>query len=111
MIVAGTHDDMENPPNVPMIVGGLQRQPRKETLSDTMCTVATAFANALSPQPAQGPSVASTQSQTQSPNKIADVRIKNLEQLRYLNQLKEDGILSEEYCTQKDIVLKLNWLV
>ena len=26
MIAAGIHDDMDNPPNVPMIVGGLQRQ-------------------------------------------------------------------------------------
>ena len=27
MIAAGTHDDMENPTNVSMIVGGLQQQP------------------------------------------------------------------------------------
>lgn len=113
MVAVGTHSDMDSPPNVPMIVGGITQQPRRESFSDVMCTAATAFAKALSPPPAQCPQGPSSTSQTQSPNKTVDVRMKNLEQLRYLQQLKGEGILSEEeYLTQKQIVLKaLNRLV
>jgi hypothetical protein len=75
---------------------------------------ATAFVKALSPPPAQAPQGPSSNStQTQSPNKTVDMRMKNLEQLRCLQQLKEEGILcEEEYLTQKRIVLRtLNRLV
>ena len=113
MIATGTHDDMDTPPNVPMIVGGIQRQPQRESLTDVISSAATAFAKALSPPPSQSSASSLPQSTTQSPSKTVDVRMKNLEQLRYLQQLKEEGILTEdEYLSQKQIVLKsLNRLV
>ena len=41
-----------------------------------------------------------------SPAKVADVRMKNLEQLKFLQQLYEDGILSHaEFIEQKGIIL------
>ena len=44
---------------------------------------------------------------TCSPNKVADIRMKNIEQLRSLQRLREDGILTEEeFLTQKQIVLR-----
>ena len=43
-----------------------------------------------------------------SPSKVADVCMKNLEQLKFLHQLYEDGILSHtEFIEQKGIILDL----
>ena len=70
MVAAGIHYDMDSPPNVPMIVGGIQRHPEREAFSDVTCTAATAFAKALSTPPAQAPQGPSSNStQTQSANK------------------------------------------
>ena len=70
MYVANTHDDLDHPPNVPIITGSVQR-PHRESLSDAFSNAATAFAKAFSPQP----------------TKVVDIRMKNLEQLRCLQQL------------------------
>ena len=107
MYVASTHDDLDHPPDVPLITGSVKR-PHRESLSDAFSNAATAFAKAFSPQPA-----APLPTSTCSPSKVVDIRMKNLEQLRCLQQLREDGILSEEeFCVQKSIVLKsLNKLV
>lgn len=106
MFVANTHDDLDRPPNVPLIVGHVQRQPRRESLSDAFSNAASAIAKALSPPTTPSQS-------TCSPSKVVDIRMKNLEQLRCLQQLREDGILTnEEFLLQKSIVLKsLNQLV
>ena len=41
-----------------------------------------------------------------SPCKTVSVRMQNLEQLRALKQLQEDGVLTEEeYLAQKEIVI------
>ena len=79
MFVANTHDDLEHPPNVPLITGSVQRQTRKESLTDAFTNAASAIAKALSPP--------TTSSSTCSPSKVVDIRMKNLEQLR------EDGVL------------------
>lgn len=105
MFVANTHDDLEHPPNVPLITGSVQRQARKESLTDAFTNAASAIAKALSPP--------TTPSSTCSLSKVVDIRMKNLEQLRCLQQLREDGVLTdEEFLLQKDIVIKsLNKLV
>ncbi len=42
-----------------------------------------------------------------SPLKAADLRMKHLEQLRFLQQLMEDGIITrDEFAEQKETVLK-----
>ena len=101
MIIAKTHDSVEKPPNVPMITGLNSRQ-RTDSFSDAMSNAATAFAKALSP--VQSSSVPS--STVSSPSKTVSVRMQNLEQLRALKQLQEDGVLTEEeYLAQKEIVI------
>ena len=109
MIVAKTHDDKDNPPNVPMITGFAQSQ-RSENFSDALSNAASAIAKALSPPL---PSSSSALPARCSPSKTADIRMRNLEQLRALKQLFEDGILTEEeFLSQKEIVLQaLNKLV
>jgi len=46
-IIAKTHDDMDNPPKVPMITGSVQRQPRSESLTDALTSAASAVAKAF----------------------------------------------------------------
>ena len=111
MIVAKTHEDMDEPPKVPMITGATKISQPKESLTDAFVSAATAIAKVLSPSQA---SVSSADSQKVplSPGKKLDLRMKNLEQLRQLQKLFEDGILSqEEFDSQKKIVvLSLNHL-
>lgn len=103
MVAANTHDDLDQPPKVPMITGGIQQRPRKDSFTEAVTSAATAIAKAFSPTPAS----VSPLSTANSPRKTADIRMKNLEQLRCLQQLRQDGILTEEeFITQKEIVLK-----
>lgn len=116
MIVSGTHDDLENPPRVPMIVGHpLAKRPKHdESMTSAITSAATAIASALSPHPSNVPATPQHVSSSMppplvgiSPGKAADIRMKNLEQLRYTQQLMEDGILTpEEFVEQKKIILK-----
>ncbi len=84
MVVAKTHDDLDNPPKVPMMTGSIQKQPHRESLTDAFTSAATAIAKAFSPPPIQ-----SNHSDTMlrpdcvrcSPSKATDIRMKNLEQL------------------------------
>ena len=110
-IVSGVHDSDSQPPNAPMFTGGLQKQP-KESLVDAFAGAATAIAKAFSPKPLQDVAAAGHSVQF-SPGKKVDIRMKNLEQLRVLQSLMEDGILSrDEFTEQKHIVLQsLNNLV
>lgn len=111
-MVSGIHDDDSKPPNSPMFTGGLQKQP-KESLADAFASAATAIAKAFSPKPHSDDSATTGRSVHFSPGKKVDIRMKNLEQLRVLQSLMEDGILSEdEFSEQKRIVLQsLNNLV
>ena len=104
--MTGIHDDDSKPPNSPMFTGGLQKQPR-ESLADAFASAATAVAKAFSPKPHDGDGTTRERSVHFSPGKKVDIRMKNLEQLRVLQSLMEDGILSEaEFLEQKCIVLQ-----
>ena len=96
-----SHDDINNPPKVPMITGSVQKQPHRESLTDTFASTATAIAH--SQQSDASPSL-----QVRcSPSKTVDIRMKNLDQLCCLQCLWEDGILTEEeFLAQKQIVQK-----
>jgi hypothetical protein len=97
MVASNIHDDMEQPPKVSMITGGIQRQTRRDTLTEAVTSVATAIAKVFSTTPESNCS----SSTVSSPRKTADVRMKNLEQLRCLQQLRDDGILTtNEFITQ-----------
>ena len=106
MVISGTHDDLDNPPQVPMIIGAplpkRPKQDKQESMTTAITTAVTAFANAISPQPSYNATLSSSTSMGISPIKSADVRMKLLEHLRYLQQLLEDGILTlEEFMEQK----------
>ena len=109
MIIAGTHDDLDEPPRVPMITGAVPpKKQRQETLTDAIAGAATALAKAFGGSAIQTPttSAGNLNSVGISPGKAADIRMKHLEQLRYLQRLMEDRIISEEeFLEQKQIIL------
>lgn len=97
-----THDDLDHPPNVPMITG-VKHSKQKESLTDALTSAAVAVAKVFSPSSENSKPLPLSQF---SPSKKIDLRMKNLEQLRQLQQLKEDGIISpDEFHSQKKIVL------
>ena len=103
----GTHDSHDTPPTLPMFGPPPKRQ-KKEGFTDAMTNAAVAFAQAISPSVQDTPK---PQHQVQSPvvispAKSVDLRMKNLQQLRYVQQLFEDNILTqEEYIEQKRSIL------
>lgn len=108
MIHCGTHDDYNDPPRVPLITGATpnsKRQKNQKSVSDVFTDAARAVANVFSPTVAStscSPVVAAGI----SPGKTVELHSKNLEQLRYIQHLFEDNILSEiEFTEQKRIIL------
>lgn len=100
MIVSHLHSDRVSPPNIPAfgntrnISSG--RRSQQSAFSDA---ITGAFAEALRKDTSQPvtPTHASTAAAgtyNLSPAKIVDLRMKNFEQLQYLQQLYDNGILS-----------------
>ena len=110
MLVNDIHDSYDDPPNVPMINGNVSKIQKKETLSEIIAGAATTFVKAMCPPTSVPPPVTTTTTSCKSPvspGKSASVRMKNLEQLRYLQQLFKDNILTEnEYMEQKASILE-----
>ena len=115
-IVSGIHDDYDIPPDSPAFSTAAPKRARKETLSEAIGGAAVAIVKALKSDPNEmtgdnsqssgavcpgaqsGPGV--------SPGRAVDLRMKNFQQLRYLQQLYEDHILDdEEYIEQKRNIL------
>ena len=109
MVASGIHDDMEEPPQVPMITGITPKRAKRETLSDALTPLANAITKAFTGNQASSTpekSAVASQQYGISPAKVANVRMKNLEQLKFLQQLYEDGILSHaEFMEQKGFIL------
>ena len=108
MVASNLHDDLDTPPTIPAFVS-TPRKPRCPSLS-TAISGAAAFAKALgenSQQDSKGSgSVLSGPSVSVSPGKAVDLRMKNYQQLRYIQQLFDDGILTEAgYVEQKQNIL------
>lgn len=103
MVANGLHDDIEEPPNVPAFCSTPKRS-RQPSVSNAISGAAIAITKALGGTPQEDrPSGCRA---GVSPGKAIELRMKNYEQLRYLQQLLEDGILSQaEYSEQKDDIL------
>ena len=103
VIVSGVHESDDHPPNAPMFNGGILKQP-KESIVDAFTGAATVIARAIvNPKELQNEEHNPVRL---SPNKKVDIRMTNLEQLRILQNLMEDGILNQdEFAEQKRIEL------
>ena len=117
MISSNLHDDYDSPPDIPAFSGTTPKRPRKETLSGALTEVAVAITKAITSSSDTGREQASIppsnagvsfplSSAVVSPSKAVELRMRNFEQLRYLQQLFDDGILNEhEYSEQKQNIL------
>ena len=110
MIQCGTYDDYEDPPRVPQITGinsTKKKSEQSESLTEAITGAAVAVKNAFAsstPKPKTAEHTVTICGP--SPGKCIDLRLKNLEQLRLLQQLRDDKILSEaEFMEQKKIIL------
>ena len=100
MIAAGIHDDYDEPPDIPAF--SKSKRARKETVMDSISGAAVAIVEALQDKGKTTGTSAAPVSTGMSPGKCIDLRMKNFEQLRYLQSLLDDGILSEaQYAEQK----------
>lgn len=105
MMVNKIHESYETPPESPVFSGILPVIKKKESLTDVIAGAATAFAKAINPS-SDSKNESSCSTVPPSPEKIADIRRKNLEQLKFLQQLVDDKILTEtEFLEQKGIIL------
>ena len=97
MIHCGAHNGYDKPLAVPMFSGTQPKRPRRESLVDTIAESEAAFSNVFaSNSPAQSPTSSPTLSLGLSPGNSIDLRMKNLQQLRYIHLLLEDNILEQK---------------
>ena len=93
-----------------MITGKSSKRPKRESLSDSIAGAAMAFVNAMKPGVATDMDKSTSPGSNSvgiSPGKSTQLRMQNLQQLRYLQQLYEDNILSsDEFTEQKQLVMK-----
>lgn len=96
MLCSGVHSDYDSPPKIPAFFPPSPKKP-KESLSDSLAGAAVAVVQALKSDTKQSDdTVMPTPAGVGlSPAMAVDLRMKNYEQLRYLQQLLKDGILSE----------------
>ncbi len=89
---------------IPLITGTAPKRQKTDQLSNAFTDAARAVARAFSP-PATPE--ASTSAVGISPGKGVELRGKNFQQLRYLQQLYDDNVLTDtEYTEQKNMILE-----
>ena len=107
-MLANDIHDLENPPSVPVFCSTPKR-PRQESISCALSGAAIAFAKALGENPkGDGEGSRSTVSCNPtdvSPGKAVELQMKNYEQLRYIQQLFDDGVYLKQYIEQKQGIL------
>lgn len=97
MMASNLHDSIEEPPNVPAFGGDAGSKKRRISLSEAINGAAVAFSNICKNEKPPDSVVLTS---------AVELRMKNFEQLRYLQQLYDDNILScTEYTEQKQKIL------
>lgn len=106
MVVTKQHENLEEPPDVPAFSGSsIPKKTRRNYFQEAISGAAVTLADALKPKPDFLPQ---DDPRLLSPGKAVNLRMKNLEQLRYLQQLHDDNILtSDEYQEQKQAILAI----
>ncbi len=116
MIVNKQHEDLDEPPNIPLLTGGIKKIPRKETLSEAITGAACAFAKALTSREGDKPPLPGTPNGKSScvpsasagisPSSKARLSGEYIKQLKTLQELRENGVLSDvEFQEQKTYAL------
>ncbi len=108
MVSSNIHDTTEDPPNIPAFNGRLIKKPRQESITTAISGAAAAIAQVFSGTPSSPCSSTNTEAVRSgiSPGKAVELRMKYLEQLRYIQGLLKDNILTEnEFREQKESIL------
>ena len=126
MIEAGNHESTDDPPKIPAISGAVPKK-KKESFTEVLSNAAVTLAQAIKPaditvsgansslvvnqttppKPQQTTSnVSGNDGSGISPGRTTELRIKKLQELRELQQLLEENVISkEEFSEQKALVL------
>ena len=122
MIEAGNHESTYDPPKIPAITGAMPKK-KKDSIVDVISNAALTFAQAIKPTDitVSGANSSLIVNQTTppkplqtisnggngiSPGRTAELRMKKLQELRELQQLLEENVISkEEFNEQKALVL------
>ena len=100
MICSGIHDNYDTPPDIPAFSGTTPKKPRKDSLADALTGLLLHLqsfqcgSKGKDDSPKRSSSLPITTGV--SPGRSIELRMKNLEQLRYLQQLFEDRVVSEQ---------------
>ena len=111
MIVNQQHRDKDNPPNIPMIMGKPDKKSKKdfsESLADCAVAIVKALQAPVAPTTHTRPQSSSVQGFPDgiSPSKKVNLRSQYLSQLKTLQNLCDDGVLTQdEFLEEKSIVL------
>ena len=112
LIVNGLHLDTDKPPDIPIITGEPTKKRRKldpkqdESFTDVPKTAVTIFAEKFAPnQPAASPTSTSEPRAGISPASKAKLSSQYLSQLNVLQELRDKGVLSDEFGEQKRFAL------
>ncbi len=112
MIINKQHTDKDIPPNIPVIMGKIEKKSKKD-FSDTVADCAVAIVKALAPASASNQATCSyaTANAVQvlpdgiSPSKKVNLRSQYFSQLRTLQNLRDDGVLTQEFQHEKLAIL------
>ena len=104
MIVNKQHEDFEEPPNIPIITGGIKR-PKKhnDAISEVLCNAAVAITQALTPSKSNPSTSQKASSIGVSPSSKATLTNNYISQLKSLQELGEMGVLSDEEFMEQEI--------
>ena len=104
MVTANLHEDLDTPPTIPAFRSAPKRPRQSESFSDALSGAAVAIVKALGGETST--KCCDSPTSVYSPSKSMELRMKNFEQLRYLQQLFGDGVVTqEEYLEQKQSIL------
>ena len=104
--------DFNNPPNLPMITGKVSHKEKggnAVTVVDTLATAAVAIIKELKKDPTAPASVNKGMCTPggMSPGKKVELRSQYLKQLKEIQNLKDEGVLTlEEFQAEKDTILQ-----
>lgn len=104
MHIGGVHSSLDNPPNSTMFHRAGSGGPRKKNHTSEIASAIGSLTNALSPKLVT-PSSGSTSGSACSPAKLIDNRGKCYKQLSELKSLFESGVLTEEYTSERSVIL------
>lgn len=125
MVASKNHESLDNPPDIPVFSGPGDLPKKKTSLTDAITGAAMTLANAVrSPDitctqnnnqavivsPSSSPTRATSKNQAEnvgiSPGRVSELRMKKLHELRELQSLLEQNILTQqEFQEQKQLVL------